>query len=357
MKIWELETDNNGYDALQRVDDDETDLPLFFEGNSIKDAWIPIKVKRMEPKKHAKLGDAIYFFTCPVFSEKALQVLHPLIKKSVEKLELDFNEKKYYAINVTAVLDVIDYTASKYKTFRDGKRIMRFEKYAFRNCPELIQHDIFKIVDLKRGAVFVSDRFKRLVDQSNLDGFKFTLAWDSEEVIEEAVETKKAEPLIPKENNAIKDYFSIVQPLTEETRMQINMLAKVAETLFQIDNVDDGKKVAEQIDQIVSNIIKTDDYPFQFRNIADVAVGLGTVLGQAVCSTYHWTWMEFGDENRMYQGLVSPNEYYTFAPIEYIYGLLSTSNTEEVDVTVALLFNMLMNIEDRPSSGRYMLIM
>ena len=67
--------------------------------------------------------------------------------------------------------------------------------------------------------------------------------------------------------------------------------------------------------------------------------------------------MEFGDENHMYQGLVSPNSYYSFVPMEYIYGLLSSSEPDEVDVTVALLFNMLMNIEYRPSNARYTLIM
>lgn len=82
-------------------------------------------------------------FTIPAFSERAVRILHPLIDKLVEELELDFNEK-YYGINVTTVLDVVDYAASKYVTFSDGKIIMRFKKYAFSNAPELSEYDILR---------------------------------------------------------------------------------------------------------------------------------------------------------------------------------------------------------------------
>ena len=163
--------------------------------------------------------------------------------------------------------------------------------------------------------------------------------------------------MIQKDNTAMEDYFSVVKPLTAEKHMQRVILAKLAETLFQIENTNDGKKVAEQIDQIVCNILKTNEYPDQFRDVRDVALALGAVLGQAIYATYHWTWMEFGDEDHLYEGLVSPNSYYSFAPIEYIYGLLSSDEPEDVDVTVALLFNLLLNIEDTPSMERYTLIM
>ena len=53
--------------------------------------------------------------------------------------------------------------------------------------------------------------------------------------------------------------------------------------------------------------------------------------------------MDFGneDDGKIYHGLVSPGKFYTFAPMEYIYGFLS-SDEDEVDVTVALLFKSLL---------------
>ena len=135
----------------------------------------------MEPEKNLPLSDAPGF-TIPVFSRRALEVLRPLIKDSIEELEFQFEEAEYYGINVTAVLDVIDYSKSEYRTYSDGKRIMVFEKYVFKQCDELKEHNIFKIVDEPRRKAFVSDKFKQMVEENNLSGFKFKLVWDSEQI-------------------------------------------------------------------------------------------------------------------------------------------------------------------------------
>ena len=92
---------------------------------------------------------------------------------------VDFNEKEYFGINVITVLDAIDYEKSIYKTYRDGKRIMAFEKYVF--LPTVIEDvSMFKILDEKTRYAFVSDEFKQTVEKNNLLGFKFKLVWVSE---------------------------------------------------------------------------------------------------------------------------------------------------------------------------------
>ena len=127
----------------------------------------------MEPEKGLELSDAPGF-TIPVFSRRAWECLEPLISKNVEILPLDFNEKEYFGINVITVLDAIDYEKSIYKTYRDGKRIMAFEKYVF--LPTVIEDvSMFKILDEKTRYAFVSDEFKQTVEKNNLLGFK--LSW------------------------------------------------------------------------------------------------------------------------------------------------------------------------------------
>ena len=64
--------------------------------------------------------------------------------------------------------------------FSDNKRIMMFEKYAFRLCDEIKRSHIFKIVDEPLRWAFVSDTFKKMVEESELKGFIFQLVWDSE---------------------------------------------------------------------------------------------------------------------------------------------------------------------------------
>lgn len=138
-----------------------------------------VKVKRMEPEKGLDLGDALGF-TIPVFSKKALDCLLPLIENNIEILKLDFDGGDFYAINVTKVINAINYEKSKYKTFRDGRRIVLFNKYAFE--PEIvIGISIFKIIDEPCRFAFVSDEFKEIVEKNKLKGFEFKLVWDSEE--------------------------------------------------------------------------------------------------------------------------------------------------------------------------------
>jgi len=135
--------------------------------------------KKDGARKKLELGDAPGFII-PVFSKKAIEILRPLIQNSVEELELRFQEAEYYGVNVIAVLNVIDYSRSKYRMYSDGKRIMAFQRYAFKSCEELVDNNIFKIVDEPRGRAFVSDKFKQTVEENNLLGFKFKLVWDSE---------------------------------------------------------------------------------------------------------------------------------------------------------------------------------
>ena len=179
MKIWQLQFEVDKYDNLIPVKEFTADEIQSFDGRKKKNNWKALPVKRMEPDKKLELSDAPGF-TIPVFSKRALEILRPLIENSIEELKLEFSEAQYYGINVISVLDVIDYTKSHYKMYSDGSRIMAFQQYAFRISDELINNNIFKIVDETRGRAFVSDKFKQEVKRNNLTGFKFKLVWNSE---------------------------------------------------------------------------------------------------------------------------------------------------------------------------------
>ena len=179
MKIWQLHYDGDTFDSLTPVKWPSPTEIRSFNGTSKVDTWIPMKVKRMHPERKLELGDLPGLFIT-VFSQRAVDVLTPYIKKSVEFLPLDFPEQKFYAVNITDIIDVIDYEASEYITFKDRKKIMMFDKYVFKECDELLQHDIFKIIDEPVGWPFVTDRFKDIVDANHLKGFVFKLVWDSE---------------------------------------------------------------------------------------------------------------------------------------------------------------------------------
>lgn len=118
-------------------------------------------------------------FELDEFDKMALEAVNDLIKDSVEILPLLCADGEFYAINVIKVLDCIDYDKAKFERFSDGKRIMMFIKYAFIESKVRGKH-IFKIIDETKRNPFVSDEFRQRVIDSNLKGFKFELAWDSE---------------------------------------------------------------------------------------------------------------------------------------------------------------------------------
>lgn len=180
MKIWKLTADVNNYESLMAVDSDYDYYASILDGQSRIDEWEPVELKCMYGEG-MPLSDFPYYYGDPVMSDKAIDVLEPLIKDSVEYLKVLFDEKSYNIVNVIKVLNVIDYEKSVYKTFADGKGILVFEKYSFRMCDELCSSDIFKLVDEPRRDPFVSDRFKKVVEDNNLTGFKFELVWDSED--------------------------------------------------------------------------------------------------------------------------------------------------------------------------------
>lgn len=115
----------------------------------------------------------------PVLDETAIRVLTDLLSNDAEVLPLAFDGGNYSLINVTKVLDCVDYGNSVYKTFRDGKRIMRFERIAFLE-DKLVGVNIFRIKDLPLNRPFVSDAFRNAVIENNLSGFRFELAWDGD---------------------------------------------------------------------------------------------------------------------------------------------------------------------------------
>lgn len=179
MKLWKLNFELDKYDNFIPVKKFTVEEIQSFDGRSHLNQWTPVRVERMEPEKGLDLGDAPGF-TFPVFSRRALECLESLISKNVEVLPLDFDENEYFGINVITVLDAIDYDKSIYRTYRDGKRIMAFQKYVF--LPEIVRDTpIFKISDEKTRYAFVSDIFRETVIKFNLSGFKFELVWDSEQ--------------------------------------------------------------------------------------------------------------------------------------------------------------------------------
>lgn len=177
MKIWHLKTKANDFENLGWDDSVSIDEIRSYDGRSKKENWKPVRVKRLYDRNYSNTPSLSSHV--PVFDKVAVNTMKSLISKSVEILPLLCEDGEFFAINVINVIDCIDYDNSSYEMYDHGKRIMCFNKYAFIEEKVKGKH-IFKIIDEPRRSPFVSDEFKKLVEESNLTGFKFVLVWDSE---------------------------------------------------------------------------------------------------------------------------------------------------------------------------------
>lgn len=177
MRIYKLDFDVNNYKSIQLCEYVSSDYYQMFDGTSIKDKWTTLKVKYYEDDKELKSGDAPGF-NIPVLTKKALDVLLPLINDDVEILTFQLNDETLFGINVLTVIDAIDYDLSVYRKYRDGKRIMAFKKYVFKE-DMLRNKKIFKLIDLPRGDIFISEEINNTIFDSGLKGFKTILVYEN----------------------------------------------------------------------------------------------------------------------------------------------------------------------------------
>lgn len=174
MNFWRIGTDAHyHYLALKHENDARA---LNFSGKSLIDSWYPLQVEivALEGKTlsdfPAMTGGTL------VCNERSLEVIFPFIGHSIEVLPLQSEHEKFYIINVLDMVDCLDHELSEIEYFKSGN-IKAITRYTFREkC--LRNRAIFKIVERKGGPIFVSDTFKKIVEQNGLRGLNFREIWE-----------------------------------------------------------------------------------------------------------------------------------------------------------------------------------
>ncbi|MDR6224015.1 imm11 family protein [Desmospora profundinema] len=186
MKVWKFESKlDAGFESIHTVNFDEFHgkyFDIFNQPIPIADGWENLEVYTLT---EGYKSDFPHFWGesfVPVFSEKALNVVHDLIENQVEILPLSHPEHKYFVIHVLNVIDAIDFDKSLPKRILKSGRKSGFKKYSF--VPEkIIGQQMFKVYyddGRVHSQFFVSDGFKDRVTSSSLVGYEFIEVWDSE---------------------------------------------------------------------------------------------------------------------------------------------------------------------------------
>jgi len=178
MKVWLVGTEND-FDYLTFKNEKELErfTDYQFDGNKIINSWTPLK---LELFKGEKRSDAPYLSPgVLVVSKKTIEVFSDLLEGAVEYLPVECDNMDYYLINVVNIVDCIDYERSEVKRFSSSGRIMKFKKFAFKD-DKVGNNHIFKIPELTKGYIFVSDVLKNRILQSKIAGIGFEEVWNSE---------------------------------------------------------------------------------------------------------------------------------------------------------------------------------
>lgn len=178
--IWQILADSNTYKSFTTNLSPKEALVLddkILASSFLTTAWEPMSLelwtgekKRTEKKK--KTADFMDSgLICDAISIRAKSFLHPLIDSQTEYLELKTPIGEYSGLYVKE-LDCLNKASSKVKTFTNSERILRVIKYAFL-WEKLADIHIFRLPGFRWRKIFVSDKFREVVEKNNLTGLLF----------------------------------------------------------------------------------------------------------------------------------------------------------------------------------------
>jgi hypothetical protein len=171
MAIWEITFDADTFQHLIPLKPANLEWIDLFQGSLIGTSWINVYVV-VSNLNDKQIGDFPSIGGVPpIFNDRALNILLPLIYNDIEFLPLQCDTSILHAINIIKVVDCLDYNTSKLKLFPDG-RVMRIEKYGFKkDCLKDVH--LFKIPEQIKNRHYVSDEFKHMVETNHLKGMLF----------------------------------------------------------------------------------------------------------------------------------------------------------------------------------------
>ena len=165
----------DGYELCQPTSDEDLNrIVELVNGTPRKAPRSPIEVEVIHRDEGVDLvtsDSPWYGSNALIFRPSVVEQLGDLLVRNGELLPLRCDECQLFMYNVTRVIDGLDASSSVIHRFDDG-RVMRIEKYAFRNS--LVSgFDCFKIPDFRASPTFVSQRFADAWRNSRLTGLKF----------------------------------------------------------------------------------------------------------------------------------------------------------------------------------------
>lgn len=182
VKIYEFEV-VEGYEWV--VPTNEADFEVFrtFDGTPLAETWHPVPMRMIQEDylgRPLRDSDAPWLGKhTPVLRRGATGPLADVLESNGELLPLECRDEHLVVFNATRVLDALDEDRSSLVRFPSTGRIMKIEAHVFL-AAAIADVPVFKIPQMLRGSVFVSDEVVRLTEGSGLKGIGFRQVWAAE---------------------------------------------------------------------------------------------------------------------------------------------------------------------------------
>lgn len=180
MRVYEFEVQES-YEWVAPVTSADFEVFRSFDGSARRTSWAPIRVRLVkEDQQGRQLASADMPWLgkhAPVLKKKASSALGPVVATNGELLPLACDEVELAVYNVTTVVDALDLERSALVKFPSSGRVMKVESHVFR--PDRVKNvRAFKVPELLRGPVFVTDDVVSAAQGAPLIGVGFRLVWE-----------------------------------------------------------------------------------------------------------------------------------------------------------------------------------
>jgi hypothetical protein len=179
LEIFLVRPDAVHFQSLECLEDDQLQIAYRFNGNPTERPWRTVRFSWVaESRSDGQLQSDFpaWLYHVPIFSERAINALLDLLTDSGETLPIDCSGQRYFALNVTRVIEALDSEQTVFERFASSGRISGISHYHF--IPSTIgDASIFKLPYVAPSDVFVTDRFVARTKDFNLTGFLFQRLW------------------------------------------------------------------------------------------------------------------------------------------------------------------------------------
>jgi hypothetical protein len=182
MKIYKIGASEGFEWVIPSCSDDFEHLQ--FDGRARAGSWIPIEMRSVNVDEYGRRREKSDFPACSggdmlLVRQRGVDLLGDVLRVDGELLPLNcVDGEPLWTFNVTTLLDCLDERRSTLLRMPDSGKIIRVKVPVFRmEALAASTARVFKVTQMPRGLIYVTDEFANRVASLPLRGIEFKQVW------------------------------------------------------------------------------------------------------------------------------------------------------------------------------------